>query len=465
MIWSLLLAPPTMSLQASTGGGRDSSNEEKVLKRKSLSVQELNEVFGSYTTNNNSKGGKVRRKKSRRSMNAPGVVVDNVRRHDGESIQQSNHDMNNNAISRDNTSSLSKLKKKERNAKNLARRKRNKKAQKGKVGDATIPENNRGESDDNHVDNNLHSEQSTKITDDDHTQTVINNHIDSKKIAEAVIHRHHHGVPRGKRCIAATIIERRIQSIGRDDGIVDVPKESINSLPNIPYQSTKNAIVVITTASESDEAVAHIRAELQLLTQEGISVINDTSFQFVGMDTETRPKFNKGGKEHPPALLQIATPTTAYLFRLAFVQGNRYIHKGTNSTMTPSLIDLLSDNTIIKVGVGIHADIKELNRTYGQSTCGDGSSYLDLAPLVALKWPTIRRAGLRNLTATLLGYKLSKAQQMKNWECEHLTPAMMAYAASDAFVALDLLAAIVGDEVGVKRGTNTTTTVANQRRV
>lgn len=436
--------------QALTGGGRGSSTEGGVKKRKSLSVQELNEVFGSYTTNNNSQEG------SRRTMNAHAVVVDNVRRHDGELLQQSNHDRNNNTISRDNnntSSSLSKLKKKERNAKNLARRKRNKKTQQGKVGDATIPANNKGESDDNHVDNNMHSQQSTKINNDDHTQTVTTNHIDSTKIAEAVIHRHHHGVPRGKRCIAATVIERRIQSNGRDDFIVDLSKESINSLPNIPYQPTKNAIVVITTASESDEAVAHIRAELQLLTQEGRTIISDTSFQFVGMDTETRPKFNKGGKEHPPALLQIATPTTAYLFRLAFVQGNRYIHKGIDSTMTPSLIDLLSDNNIIKVGVGIHADIKELNRTYGQSTCGDGSSYLDLATPVALKWPRIRRVGLRNLTATVLGYKLSKAQQMKNWECERLTQAMMMYAASDAFVALDLLAAIVGEEevvVGAK---------------
>jgi hypothetical protein len=441
-----------MSFPASIGGGRDSSNIEGIKKRKSLSVQELNEVFGSYTTNNNNKGKSSRRKKSRR-MNAPPANVQHVRRHDGESKQQSNNDNNNNnASSRDVTSSsLSKLKKKERNAKNLARRKRNKKTQKGKVGDVMIPENNRGEAgDDNHHDNTLHSEQSTEeITgpDNHHTQ-VGTNQIESTTIGEAIIHRHHHGVPRGKRCVAATVIEQHILRIGRDDRVVDLPKESINSLPNIPYQQTKNAIVVITTAVESDEAVANIRAELRRLTQEGRSTININdnnnthNFQFVGMDTETRPKYNKGGKEHPPALLQIATPTTAYLFRLAFVQGNRYIHKSINSTMTLSLIALLSDNSIIKVGVGIHSDVNELIRTYGQGTCGDESSYLDLAPLVAIKWPRIRRAGLRNLTATILGYKLSKAQQMKNWECDQLTSAMMAYAAADAFVALDLLAAI-----------------------
>ena len=103
-----------------------------------------------------------------------------------------------------------------------------------------------------------------------------------------------------------------------------------------------------------------------------------------------------------------------------------------DAAMATSLISLLSDPTIIKVGVGIHADIKELNRIYGPNTCGDGTSYLDLAPLVGQRWSAIRRAGL------------SKAQQMRNWEMDRLTSAMLDYAAADAFVALDLLAAIMG---------------------
>ena len=112
--------------------------------------------------------------------------------------------------------------------------------------------------------------------------------------------------------------------------------------------------------------------------------------------------------------------------------------------MTNSLMQLLSDTSIIKVGIGIRNDVRELERVYGIGTCGHGASYLDLGKLVGLRWPNIRRAGLRNLAATVLGYRLSKAQQMKDWEMSRLTPAMVAYAAADAFVALDLLAAIVG---------------------
>jgi hypothetical protein len=138
------------------------------------------------------------------------------------------------------------------------------------------------------------------------------------------------------------------------------------------------------------------------------------SYHYVGMDTETRPKFVKGGENHPPALLQIATESTAYLFRLTFRRGggggSTDQQQRRDDAMTNSLMKLLSDTGIIKVGIGIHNDVRELERVYGIETCGcGGSSFLDLGKLVGLRWPNIRRAGLRNLTATVLGYRLSKA--------------------------------------------------------
>lgn len=105
--------------------------------------------------------------------------------------------------------------------------------------------------------------------------------------------------------------------------------------------------------------------------------------------------------------------------------------------------NLLSDGIIIKVGVGIRNDVQTLQNTYRANVCGDATSYLDLTELVKIKWPLIRRCGLRNLTATVQGWRLSKAQQMKNWEMKDMTNAMLEYAAADAFVALDLLGALV----------------------
>ena len=178
---------------------------------------------------------------------------------------------------------------------------------------------------------------------------------------------------------------------------------------------------------------------------------NDANtFHYVGFDTETKPKFNRGGENHPPALVQIATESTAYLFRLTFRRA-AYGDDGGECVMTDSLMNLLSDPGIIKVGIGVRNDARELNRVHGDGCCGDGSSYLDLGPLAGMRWPNVRRTGLRNLTATVLGYRLSKAQQMKNWEMARLTPAMEAYAAADAHVALDLLAAIVGGGRGIPK--------------
>lgn len=242
--------------------------------------------------------------------------------------------------------------------------------------------------------------------------------------------------------LVSCIQEKRSQDVGRDD-LLDIPKEEINALPDVPYQQTKNAVVLVTNAAASDRAVAAIRTELAMQQRCGGGGSDGDDHvdgvHYLGFDTETRPKFRKGGENHDPALLQLATQTTAYLFRLTYHGMERHA-----SVMTESLRNLLSDATIIKVGVGIHHDASELNRVHGpHNCCGDCTSFLDIGPLATLRWPSLKRVGLRNLTATVLRMRLSKAQQMKNWEMKRLTPAMVAYAAADAFVALDLIAAIM----------------------
>ena len=229
----------------------------------------------------------------------------------------------------------------------------------------------------------------------------------------------------------------------------DIPKEQINDLPAVPYAYGTGVndkhVVVITDVAGSQAAVASIRAEFQKEEAEGAkdgaSNYGQSTFHFLGFDVEIKPKFHKGGSPNAVAMIQLATKTTAYLFRLKF-QGMGAPGAGEGA-WTSGLSHLLSDANIIKVGVGIRNDVQTLQNTYGANVCGDATSYLDLTDLVKMKWPLIRRCGLRNLTATVLGWRLSKAQQMKNWEMKDMTNAMIEYAAADAFVALDLLDAIV----------------------
>lgn len=247
-------------------------------------------------------------------------------------------------------------------------------------------------------------------------------------------------------CSAFETLASRIRQ-RPSSSLEDMAKERVNDLPTVPYTYGTGVddkrIVVITDVAGSQSAVASIRTELQQQACGGGGIANDErpAFQYLGFDVEIKPKFHKGGRPNPVALVQLATETTAYLFRLKF-QGMGAPGAG-GGAWTPELSNLLSDGSIIKVGVGIRNDVQTLQNTYGANVCGDATSYLDLTELVKIKWPLIRRCGLRNLTATVLGWRLSKAQQMKNWEMQQMTNAMLEYAAADAFVALDLLGAIV----------------------
>ena len=50
----------------------------------------------------------------------------------------------------------------------------------------------------------------------------------------------------------------------------------------------------------------------------------------------------------------------------------------------------------------------------------------------------IEQAGLRPLAAMLMGIRISKAQQTSNWEISYLTEAQLLYAATDAWVSLEI---------------------------
>ena len=211
-------------------------------------------------------------------------------------------------------------------------------------------------------------------------------------------------------CSALETLASRIRQ-RPSSSLEDIAKEQINDLPTVPYTYgagvNDKRIVVITDVAGSQSAVASIRSELQQQAGggDGAGSANDgrSAFQYLGFDVEIKPKFHKGGQPNPVALVQLATKTTAYLFRLKFQGMGAPGSAAGGGAWTSELSNLLSDGSIIKVGVGIRNDVQTLQNTYGANVCGDATSYLDLTELVKIKWPLIRRCGLRNLTATVLG--------------------------------------------------------------
>ncbi len=133
----------------------------------------------------------------------------------------------------------------------------------------------------------------------------------------------------------------------------------------------------------------------------------------VGIDTETRPNFKKG-VIHPIALLQIAIPDKVFIFRL--------LATGITNAMVRFF-----ESDIKKIGIALHDDIKALQRKrkfLPQGFISLGSITTSLG---------IENQGLRKLTAIILGGRISKGQQLSNWENEILTSAQIRYAATDAW--------------------------------
>jgi len=135
----------------------------------------------------------------------------------------------------------------------------------------------------------------------------------------------------------------------------------------------------------------------------------------LGFDTETKPSFKKG-RTNKVSLIQLADENLACLFRL-----NRI-------GIPDELISLLTDPKIIKAGVAIHDDIKLLSGLKKFNP----EAFIDLQTFV--KSFGIESSGLKKLTAIILGFRISKRQQVTDWEAPELSEAQQIYAATDAWV-------------------------------
>ena len=139
----------------------------------------------------------------------------------------------------------------------------------------------------------------------------------------------------------------------------------------------------------------------------------------LGFDTETRPTFKKGRK-NSVSLIQLSTGNLACLFRI-----NRI-------GIPDELVNLLSDPNVIKAGVAVHDDIRFLKGVRKFSPDG----FIDLQNFV--KDFGIQSSGLKKLAAIVLGFRISKRQQVTDWEAEQLTEAQQIYAATDAWVCYQI---------------------------
>ncbi|NSW93844.1 MAG: 3'-5' exonuclease domain-containing protein 2 [Bacteroidales bacterium] len=141
--------------------------------------------------------------------------------------------------------------------------------------------------------------------------------------------------------------------------------------------------------------------------------------KLLGFDTETKPSFRKG-RRNRVSLIQLATDDLAVLVRI-------------NKIGIPhELLAILSDPEIAKIGVAVHDDLRFFTGTAGFSPSG----FVDLQTFV--RNFGIESSGLKKLAAIVLGFRISKHQQVTDWEAEELSDAQKIYAATDAWVCLQI---------------------------
>lgn len=145
----------------------------------------------------------------------------------------------------------------------------------------------------------------------------------------------------------------------------------------------------------------------------------------IGFDTETRPSFKKG-ELHKVSLLQIAIPDKVFLVRL------------NQTGFTKHIIDFLENDSLIKAGVGIRDDIKAMQKLSRFEPGG----FTELSALA--KEAGLQVESVKKLSALLLGFRISKGAQTSNWEAPTLTQKQLEYAATDAWVCLEIYKKLKG---------------------
>jgi ribonuclease D len=179
-------------------------------------------------------------------------------------------------------------------------------------------------------------------------------------------------------------------------------RESITKeeLKELPFKQFEGNITLI-------DHISQVSAAVNFLSQ----------FKIIGFDTETRPSFKKG-KMNKVALLQLSTDSHAFLFRVSMIG------------LPDNLKNLLQSEKIIKSGVAIRDDIKVLQ----ELNYFDPRGFIELQDQV--KDFGIQDFSLKKLAGIILGIRISKNQQLSNWEAPELTEPQLIYAATDAWVSL-----------------------------
>ena len=178
-----------------------------------------------------------------------------------------------------------------------------------------------------------------------------------------------------------------------------ITREEIAALPIRRYDGDVN---LVATSADLERAMEDIRGE-----------------SVVGFDTETRPAFRKG-QSHLPCLIQVATERRVHLFQLSRLD------------CSAAAAELLGNPTIIKAGVALKYDLKQLRLVFPF----DAAGVMDLG--IVAKSNGLEQSGVRSLAGLFLHFRIPKGTGTSNWAAPRLSAQQIGYAATDAWACREL---------------------------
>ncbi|MDP1674319.1 MAG: 3'-5' exonuclease [Burkholderiales bacterium] len=177
-----------------------------------------------------------------------------------------------------------------------------------------------------------------------------------------------------------------------------ITREALNELPVVRYEGPIHFV----------DTPALLHAARQDILGDAV----------VGFDTETRPAFRKG-ESYLPSLAQVATANAVHILPLRYPD-------------TRGLLAEMLAADIVKAGVSLAHDLRMLRQVFPF----EDRQVIDLG--VIAKRQGYGQTGVRNLAGLLLGCRVPKGAKTTNWAAPQLTPAQIAYAATDAWVCREL---------------------------
>lgn len=190
-------------------------------------------------------------------------------------------------------------------------------------------------------------------------------------------------------------------SLSKKEYAATIGSETISSLPLTLFEG--KIYVIDEPGAEYDRAVRYLRRR-----------------SVIGFDTETRPVFTPGAQQNGVALLQLSSGRRAFLFRL---------HR---MGLDESLTDILANPKILKIGAAVQDDIRGLQKICPFQAAG----FVDLQKICS-QWGIMDKS-VKKLTAIIMGKRISKTQQLSNWEAPKLSDAQKIYAATDAWICREM---------------------------